>query len=596
MTLAQPRLLWLLAVLPLVFLSLLWADNRRREALARLGDPKLLERLSGAVSWRNRRWRSRLWITGLTCLIVALARPQWGSQVEVVEQEGVQVMVALDVSKSMLAQDLKPDRLTRAKLEISDLMGKLNGDEIGLVLFSGASFIQFPLTSDYDTARSFLDHAGPDVISRPGTAIGDAIRTAVDGFDPQRNSQKIIVIMTDGEDHEANALAAAEQAAEDEAIIYTIGFGSAQGEPIPEFDAGGQLTGYKKDESGQIVLSRLDEITLQQIALTANGRYFRASADGSELDRLVEELDALVAEQFESRFEVRKIERFQWFLLAALLTLVVSEFLPDRKRQALMGGRPKLSLARLFSSSRVTLLAFVLLASFLTACSASAGKLLSQGNKAFSEGAYHEAILAYQSAQESAPQTAEPIYNIANTYYRLDAFPEAEQSMQQALPYTENELAQHAAYNLGNVEFRMDQWDAAVEAYKEALRQDPDDIDAKYNLELALKQMQEQKDEQENQAQEQQEQAQADEPPQDQDQENRDEPEQADQGRNEAEEAGDQADSSQPEQQNQPQQVEALTEEQARQLLEAIGESTETLQERLQQIYVAPGPPPAKDW
>lgn len=332
MTFGQPLFLWLLLLLPLILIFMLWAERRRKSALARLGDFALVRRLSESVNWAGRRWQSGLWLLAIALLIIALARPQWGSEVQVVEQEGLQVMVALDVSVSMLAEDLKPNRLIRAKQEISDLMTRLDGDELGLVLFSGASFIQFPLTSDYETARSFLDSAQPGVISRPGTVIGEAIQTAMGGFDGQRSSQKVIVIMTDGEDHQTDPLTAAEEAAGEGAIIYTIGFGSAQPEPIPEYNEQGELTGYKKDRQGNVVLSRLDEATLQQISQAANGRYFRAKADGGELDELVNDLSALQTARLESRFQTQKVERFQLFLLGAILALLASELIPERVR------------------------------------------------------------------------------------------------------------------------------------------------------------------------------------------------------------------------------------------------------------------------
>jgi Ca-activated chloride channel family protein len=230
----------------------------------------------------------------------------------------------------MLAQDLKPDRLTRAKLEIADLMTRLDGDEIGLVLFSGASFIQFPLTSDYSTARLFLDSASPTAISRQGTAIAEAIRTAMSGFDAHRSAQKVILLVTDGESHEGDALGAAQEAARQGARVFTLGIGSPQGEPIPEYDASGTLIGYKKDRSGQVVISRLDESALQSIARLGGGRYLRVRPDGSELDELMAELDKLQASQLETRFQTQKVERFQPFLLVAFLGLVVAELIPPR--------------------------------------------------------------------------------------------------------------------------------------------------------------------------------------------------------------------------------------------------------------------------
>ncbi|MFC2031721.1 VWA domain-containing protein, partial [Chloroflexota bacterium] len=263
-------------------------------------------------------------------VIVALARPQWGSVTQMVEQEGIEVMVALDVSHSMLAQDIKPDRLSRAKMEIADLMSRLGGDEIGLVLFSGASFVQFPLTSDYATALTFLDNARPEVISRPGTAIGDAIRTALSGFDMSRASQKVILLITDGEDHGGEALAMAEAAAEQGVMLYTIGFGSPQGEPVPEYNSLGDVVGYKTDEQGEVVLSKLDEATLRQIAEVGGGHYFRASAGGSELDALVSELGMLQKGEISAQVETRGIERYQIFLMAALALMVTIELIPDR--------------------------------------------------------------------------------------------------------------------------------------------------------------------------------------------------------------------------------------------------------------------------
>jgi Ca-activated chloride channel family protein len=280
-----------------------------------------------------------LWFLSLILLIIALARPQWGTETQEMKQEGIEVMVALDVSNSMLAQDIKPDRLSRSKLEIGDLMNRLSGDEVGLVLFSGASFIQFPLTNDYGTAQTFLDNARPSVISKQGTNIGDAIRTALSGFDIDRNSQKVIVIITDGENHEGDTLAMAQEAAKQGVIIYTIGFGSAKGEPIPEYNAQGEISGYKKDQQGQVVLSKLDETTLRQIASTAKGKYFQASADGSELAALASELSALQKGELSTQVETWGIERFQSFLGVALAALIMMELIPDRLKQKVLQQR-----------------------------------------------------------------------------------------------------------------------------------------------------------------------------------------------------------------------------------------------------------------
>lgn len=330
MNFANPNFLYALILVPLFALFLMWANNRRKADLSRLGDRSLLDKLSAGINWQGRRWRALLWLVALALTITALARPQWGTEVQTVEQEGLQVMVALDVSQSMLAEDIKPTRLDRAKLEISDLMNKLDGDEIGLVVFSGASFIQFPLTSDYNTARMYLDGANPNVISRPGTAIGDAIRTAVRGFDESLDSQKVLVVISDGEDQETDPLAAAQEAADAGVLIYTIGFGTPEGEPVPVLDDYGNVIDYKRNAQGEVVLSQLDEGTLQEIAQIGGGQYYRAAADASELDALLAELDTLQKAKLESRFDTRMIERFQGFLLAALVALVIAEMIPDR--------------------------------------------------------------------------------------------------------------------------------------------------------------------------------------------------------------------------------------------------------------------------
>lgn len=332
MSFALPQFLYAAIILvPLAILFIVWAERERRKALNKIGQPNLIARLAAAVNGRGRMVKYALWVAGLALLMVALARPQWGETKTSAPQQGVQVMVALDVSKSMLTEDIKPNRLDRAKMEISDLMNHLKGDEIGLVPFSGASFILFPLTSDYNTARSFLETAKPAIVSRGGTAIADAIRTAMNGFDAHRTAQKVIVIVTDGEDTESNALQAAQDAAKQGAMIYTIGFGSASGDFIPEFDANGNQIGVIKDKNGQPVKSSLNENALRDIAAATGGKYFPATANGSELDALTAELDHLQKGDIVNRETVQKHEQFQWFLAPALLMLMLGEFISERK-------------------------------------------------------------------------------------------------------------------------------------------------------------------------------------------------------------------------------------------------------------------------
>jgi Ca-activated chloride channel family protein len=330
MTFGQPDFLYALAAVPAAALFMLWASWRRRFALARLGDAGLIVMLTASVNRRARGLRGWFWLVALALTILAVARPQWGSDVEVVERQGVQLMVALDISKSMLAEDLKPNRLERAKLEISSLMDKLGDDEVGLVLFSGAAFLQFPLTFDYATARTFLQNAEPGMISRPGTDVGGAIDVAIERFDEQSAGQKVILIVTDGESHEGDPVEAAGLAMERGVVVYTLGLGAGEGEPIPEYDEFGRAAGFIRDQQGNVVLSRLDEDTLQRIAHEGGGAYYRSTADGSSIDDLVDDLASLERDAIAHEVETRRIERFQGFLLAALIALVCSELFPDR--------------------------------------------------------------------------------------------------------------------------------------------------------------------------------------------------------------------------------------------------------------------------
>lgn len=329
MTFGSPYVLLALAALPVLMLFVWWTGTRRAAAVSRIGDPVLIERLSTGASRGMRLARLVLLFLGVALAIVALSRPQWGSEVEVVEQRGVQLMVVLDVSRSMLSQDVKPTRLDRAKLEISDLISRLEGDTVGIVLFSGASFIQFPLTADYATARTYLNSASPKAITRQGTVIGEAIGTAMGGFNDLRVSQKVIIILTDGENHEGDPVEAARQAAEEGAVIYTVGFGSPEGMPVAVYDEQGEVIGYRQDAEGRPVVTRLDEGALQRIAEAGGGRYFRAGDPGA-MGGLIDEIEAFQDESFQSELSERRVERFQLFLLAAALSLFLAEVLTDR--------------------------------------------------------------------------------------------------------------------------------------------------------------------------------------------------------------------------------------------------------------------------
>ena len=301
-----------------------------------------MERLNAGTNRTIRLVRFSLWFVAVALIMIALARPQWGSEIEIVEQRGVQLMVVLDISRSMLSQDVKPTRLDRAKLEISDLISRLNGDTVGIVLFSGASFIQFPLTADYATALTYLKNASPNAISRPGTVIGEAIGTAMGGFNDHRVSQKIIIIMTDGENHEGDPVEATRQASEAGAVVYTVGFGSPEGSRVEVYDDQGNVIGYRQDAEGRPILSRLDEAALERIAEAGGGRYFRAD-DPVGLSNLLDEIESFQEEAVQSELSEKRVERFQMFLILAALALFLAEILTDRRLRGAL-RRPRVGL------------------------------------------------------------------------------------------------------------------------------------------------------------------------------------------------------------------------------------------------------------
>ena len=331
-TFANPQYLLLLAVLPIAVGVVYWAVQNRSRMLERIGNPALVRRLTANVNTRGRLIGRVFTIAALALAIVALARPQWGESLQTVEREGVQIIIALDVSRSMLAEDVKPSRLVRAKLEISDLMQRLQGDEVGLVLFSGAAFLQFPLTFDYLSARNFIENANTEMITRQGTNIAQAIEVASRSFSEELISQKVILIITDGENQDGNAVEAAREAYDDGTLIYTIGVGTADGEPIPLRGRGGQLIEYVQDRQGNMVFSRLDENILRSVAEAGGGKFIRLEGSTNAVSQFTEELAALEKASVGSEVEATKIERFQVFAFASILLLIAGEVIPDRRR------------------------------------------------------------------------------------------------------------------------------------------------------------------------------------------------------------------------------------------------------------------------
>ena len=322
-------LFWLLPVLAVFWVA---AFRQRRRLLARFAEAPLIAELAGVVDWTARRHKAAALTIGIGLLLLALVGPQWGFQWEQVTRRGVDIVIALDVSKSMLAEDVKPSRLERAKLAIQELMPLLKGDRIGLVAFAGSSFVQCPLTVDYGAFGLILDEVSPDTIPRGGTVLTEAIRTGINVFAGSSSESRVMVLITDGEDHEGDPVGAAKEAAKAGVKVFCIGIGTAEGELIPVTDAEGHQT-FLKDREGRTVKSRLNESTLQKVALATGASYVHATATSFGLDLLYRErISKFKQQESESAMRRRAQHRFQWPLALALIILAVEPLLGDRRR------------------------------------------------------------------------------------------------------------------------------------------------------------------------------------------------------------------------------------------------------------------------
>ena len=331
MHVADPQFLHLLWLLPLLAVFFIWSFRQKRKALLRFADVELVEQLVRGVGQGKQKWRVVVFLLFMLFGLLTLLRPQWGTKLETVRRTGVDIVVALDTSLSMDTQDVVPGRLEKAKHEIRALIDMLQGDRVGLVVFAGTSLVNCPLTIDQNAVKLFLDVVDTQVIPRPGTNIGDAIRKGIQAFDTHDRRHKVMILVTDGESLEGDPQAAAEEAKQAGVVIYSIGVGTAAGEPIPLRDERGNVTGYKKDEAGSVVVSRLDEGSLQQVSSTTGGQYYRATPAEEEVEKIVQAVAGMDKKEFESKVYLTYVDRFQIPLGIALFFIFVESLISDAK-------------------------------------------------------------------------------------------------------------------------------------------------------------------------------------------------------------------------------------------------------------------------
>ncbi len=336
---ANPHMLWLLLLIPAMALALLVVSRLRRRSLSRFGNPELLRELMPEVSRARESIKSVLFLTALALAVLAAARPQFGSKLREEKSRGIEMMLVVDVSNSMLAEDYTPSRLDRTKYAIDKLFSSLNQDRVGMVVFAGEAKVQLPITSDYRMARSFARKLSPSLVSVQGTALGDAISLATLSFSDAPDQSRAMIIVTDGETHDAGALEAAKAAAEKGIRIFTIGIGTPEGAPI-RLD--GELI---KDEKGEMVVSRLNEELLRDIAKAGDGSYIRAGNQSFGLDEIVSEINDMEKSELSTlRFEEFN-EQFHHLLAVVFALLLAEGLLLDRRN-------PRLSRFNIFRQPR----------------------------------------------------------------------------------------------------------------------------------------------------------------------------------------------------------------------------------------------------
>ena len=330
---AHPGLLYLLIVILLLVVFNVVMVGKKRKAIAEFGNPELLKPLMPLLSFKRGTWKFVMLMLALAFVILGVAGPQFGSKLQQVKKKGVELMIVLDVSNSMMAQDIKPSRLEKAKMAISRMVEKLSDDKVGLVVFAGDAYVQLPITTDYSSAKLFLSGINTDIVPVQGTAIGSAIDLAARSFTPEAETSKAIIVITDGENHQDDAIIAAKRAHEKGIVVHTIGMGLEQGAPIPQKGASGQ---FMKDGQGNVVISKLDENTLQEVAKAGEGVYVRASNTDVGLNQLLDEVNQMEKTLLEERVYSDYAEKYQYFLLVGLFFIWVEFMILGRKNKYFM--------------------------------------------------------------------------------------------------------------------------------------------------------------------------------------------------------------------------------------------------------------------
>ena len=513
MTFGVPQWLWGLTLIPLLIALFVRSERRGLKRLQEFVSARLLPQLAGTVNRPRRMIRFALQLLGLALAIVSLAQPRWGYTFEDVKRKGLDLLIAVDTSRSMLSNDVQPNRLDRVKLAIQDLIGQLQGDRVGLIAFAGRAFLQAPLTIDYDAVVEALSDLDTKTIPEGGTNISSAITLATQSFGKSAMGNRALVVFTDGEELSGDAVKTAKEAADAGVRIFTVGVGTPQGSLIPVTGDDGQ-TSFVKDSSGQVVKSKLDDKRLREIAQATGGFYLHLENGPRSMQQIQNEgLTKMQAAEMDVRLSRRPIERYEWPLGAALIALALSILIPERKRTRERASAPAPVGKNVHGIAGGPVGATAAAALLMMFLSSSVFATAAPGLDAYRSGKFEDAYGQFQQTIKTHPESrAEDKlqFDSGAAAYKLKDYSKAMESFSQALLSRDIGLQSKGHYNLGNTLYqrgeaqksddkKLSDWTNALDHYEQTLKLDPQNKEAKDNYDYVKKKIEELKNKKQDQ-------------------------------------------------------------------------------------------------
>jgi Ca-activated chloride channel family protein len=537
--------LFVLAAIPIMLVLFFLLRRWKKKAVQKIGEPHLVKQLIRGFSHRLFTLKFFLIIIGFALCALAVAGLVKKEGSLKVNSTGIDVMIALDVSNSMLADDITPNRLERAKQVVSKIIDKLSDNRIGIVIFAGRAYVQMPMTTDHSAAKMYLSAVSPDDIPAQGTVISQALKTSYAAFTSKEKKYRSIILITDGEDHDEEAIKVTRQLAEDGIMINTIGIGSPQGAPIKDI----KTNDYKKDENGAVIISRLNEEVLKSIAQNGNGLYQLFTTTNEVAGNIQNKLSGLGQTALTDTAFATYKNYFWYFLLAALIILTIEFFIPEKKNYTWQ--------TTMKSSAVIVIMLLLSNVSFAQ----QTNKAIKNGNQAYKKNQFETAASSYQKALSKDPDNNIALYNLGNTLYKTDKPEDAAKLYDNAIKSsTEKDIKAKGYYNKGVAFQKQNKLPECIDAYKNALKLAPDDEEARQNLQRALMQLKQQKKPEDQKKKKEQK------------QENE-------------------------EQKQQPKpQPSRISKRDAEEKLKSLSEHEKNLQEKLRKVKVAAPNQPKKDW